>query len=83
MTNDQPPIAYEVVSERGREAVYAADLREHAERACILNGWRLVPIYPVTKPLPGRDTADVSSQPLGGAGTGPIIRRADPRREVF
>ena len=40
-----PPIAYEVVSERGREAVYAADLRQHAERACLLNGWRLVPIY--------------------------------------
>lgn len=46
------PIAYEVVSERGREAVYAAELREHAERACEINGWRLVPIYPVTKPLP-------------------------------
>lgn len=46
------PIAYEVVSERGREAVYAADLREHAERACEINGWRLVPIYPVTEPLP-------------------------------
>lgn len=42
---DAEPIAYEVVSERGREAVYAADLREHAERACLLNGWRLVPIY--------------------------------------
>ena len=65
---DAQPIAYEVVSERGREAVYAADLREHAERACILNGWRLVPIY---------------ETPPGGTGTGLINRPADPRREVF
>ena len=57
---DAQPIAYEVVSERGREAVYAADLREHAERACILNGWRLVPIYPVTKCLPENKRAEDS-----------------------
>lgn len=41
----QQPVAYEVVSDRGREAVYAAELRSNAEAACALNGWRLVPIY--------------------------------------
>lgn len=72
---DAQPIAYEVVSEQGREAVYAADLRANAERACLLNGWRLVPLYE-SRPIPA------GSPPCrNGRSLATVPRRSAPRHK--